>query len=66
MNRFHGKIVMAAIILSCGFVMQAEQSERAKSNQAGPEMISRDVAFNTPQTARQTKPLETQSERGSW
>jgi len=63
MKRFPGKIVMAAIILSCGFVMQVDQSERAGSHKAGPETISRDVAFNTQHTARE---VGTQSERSSW
>ena len=63
MKRFPGKIVMAAIILSCGFVMQVEQSEQTRSHQAGPETISRDVAFNAQPSAREARLPEMQSER---
>lgn len=63
MKRFPGKIVMAAIILSCGFVMQVEQSERVKSHQPDQERFSRDVAFNAQHTSREVRLLEMQSER---
>lgn len=63
MKRFPGKIVMAAIILSCGFVMQVDQPERVRSHNSGPETISRDVAFNTQHTARE---VGTKNERSSW
>ncbi|WP_136524220.1 hypothetical protein [Geomonas ferrireducens] len=35
MKAFPAKLIMAAIILSCGFVMQAEQSEKAHQKQDG-------------------------------
>lgn len=35
MKAFPAKLVMAAIILSCGFVMQVEQSEKARQKQDG-------------------------------
>ena len=63
MKRFPGKIVMAAIILSCGFVMQVEQPERAKSHQPEHGWFSRDMAFNTQHTSREVRLLEMQSER---
>lgn len=50
MKRLHGKLVMAAIILSCGLVMQAEQSER-DSVQRDRES-RREAAFYTPDSAR--------------
>ncbi|HBA87014.1 MAG TPA: hypothetical protein DCZ75_03205 [Geobacter sp.] len=63
MKRFPGKIVMAAIILSCGFVMQAEQSaENAKSRQPPAPVASREVAFNAPDAARGTKTFVFHSE----
>lgn len=33
MKAFPAKLIMAAIILSCGFVMQAEQSEKVRQKQ---------------------------------
>jgi hypothetical protein len=33
MKNYRGKFVMAAIILSCGLVMQVEQAERAQLKQ---------------------------------
>uniref|UniRef100_C6E7U4 Secreted protein n=1 Tax=Geobacter sp. (strain M21) TaxID=443144 RepID=C6E7U4_GEOSM len=33
MKNYRGKLVMAAIILSCGLVMQVEQSERVQLKQ---------------------------------
>jgi len=65
MKRFPGKIVMAAIILSCGFVMQVEQSERTRPHQPEQERFSRDVAFNAQHTAKEARILERQSERDS-
>lgn len=65
MKRFHGKIVMAAIILSCGLVMQVEQSERSASRQADQEAIAREVALNTYHPAREARGLEMRGERGS-
>lgn len=35
MKTFPAKLVMAAIILSCGFVMQVEKSEKARQKQDG-------------------------------
>lgn len=35
MKAFPAKLIMAVIILSCGFVMQAEQSEKARQKQDG-------------------------------
>lgn len=40
MKRFPGKVVMAVIILSCGFVMQAEQSERSRLKQGNTEIVT--------------------------
>lgn len=33
MKAFPAKLIMVAIILSCGFVMQAEQSEKTRQKQ---------------------------------
>ena len=65
MKRFPGKVIMAMIILSCGFVMQAEQSERESLKQASKEAHSRDMALNAPDTAKGPKALDPQSEPGS-
>ena len=65
MKRFPGKIVMAAIILSCGFVMQVEQSERARPHRAEQETLNREVAFNAQHAARDVRMPEMPGERGS-
>lgn len=66
MKRFPGKVIMAAIILSCGFVMQVEQSERTHSKQAEPAERSQDLAYNAPDSASGTRYLPLQNERSSW
>ena len=64
MKRFPGKIIMAAIILSCGFVMQAEQSAQGnKSKQFYNGAATRDVAFNSHAPAKDAKGV---GARASW
>ena len=41
MNGYARKLVMVAIILSCGFVIQAGESERTKLKQEGAEVYLR-------------------------
>lgn len=49
MKRFPEKTVMAAIILSCGFVMNADPSaQRAKAKRLGSEAPKVSVAAQTP------------------
>lgn len=66
MKRFPGKLVMAVIILSCGFVMQAEQSERANLRQADRQLDSRDAAINAPDVAKAVKVSDLRGDRSSW
>jgi hypothetical protein len=63
MKRFPGKVVMAAIILSCGFVMQAEQSERSHQRQEAREMVNPEP---TASLAAAQRKVELQSQRASW
>jgi len=63
MKRFPGKVIMAAIILSCGFVMQAERSSEMKSRQANAEAL-RNTFQQDP--ARDSKTASLQSDRRSW
>lgn len=62
MKNYRGKLVMAAIILSCGLVMQAEQSERAQLKQNTDEIRrnaeNSQVAHNSSTVAR--------NENSSW
>ena len=62
MKNYRGKFVMAAIILSCGLVMQAEQSERVqlKQNSDGIRKTAENspVAHNSRTVAR--------NENSSW
>lgn len=63
MKRFPGKLVMAVIILSCGFVMQAEQSaEKPKSKQSPTPTVSREIALNAPDAGRDGKTFVSHSE----
>jgi len=65
MKRVRGKIIMAAIILSCGFVMQAEQSSE-KLNRISAEARSRNAAFDISAPAGGVKSLDLHSERNAW
>ncbi|MBJ6798668.1 hypothetical protein [Geomonas propionica] len=46
MKSFPCKIVMAAIILSCGFVMQIEQSEKTQHRERNHQITNPEVAAN--------------------
>ncbi|MBU5611865.1 hypothetical protein [Geomonas azotofigens] len=46
MKSFPSKIVMAAIILSCGFVMQIEQSEKVQHRERNQHITNPEVAAN--------------------
>ncbi|QWV93382.1 hypothetical protein KP004_19800 [Geomonas oryzisoli] len=46
MKSFPCKIVMAAIILSCGFVMQIEQSEKVQQRQRNQQITNPEIAAN--------------------
>ncbi|QXE90007.1 hypothetical protein [Geomonas subterranea] len=46
MKSFPCKIVMAAIILSCGFVMQFEQSEKPRQRQRNQQLTNPQIADN--------------------
>jgi len=65
MKRIPGKVIMVAIILSCGFVMQAEQSSEIKSKQANAEAVSRNVSFDQ-DPAGDTEGLTLKTHRDSW
>lgn len=67
MKRFRGKIIMAAIILSCGFVMQFEQaSEAGKSDPSGPRLQRHDVAHIEPQSAGDGNVSSLSGSRSPW
>ncbi|MBU5635538.1 hypothetical protein KOM00_02200 [Geomonas sp. Red69] len=44
MKSFPCKIVMAVIILSCGFVMQIEQSEKVQQRQRNQQINNPEIA----------------------
>lgn len=62
MKNYRGKFVMAAIILSCGLVMQAEQSERAQLKQEN-DVSSRSAQDST--VAHDSKTVA-RNENSSW
>lgn len=67
MKSLRGKIVLAVIILSCGFVMQAEQASEAKRpNNIDSTFQRSDLAYNPPDSALGTRPISLPSERNSW
>lgn len=63
MKRFPGKIVMAAIILSCGFVMQAEQSEKSHLKQGNCQIVNPE---STARLVAAQREVDLQSRRASW
>ena len=65
MKRARGKIIMAAIILSCGFVMQAEQSSE-KLNRISAEARSRNASLDASVPAGGIKSLDRRAERNAW
>lgn len=62
MKNYRGKFVMAAIILSCGLVMQVEQAERAQLKQDNGG-IRRSVQDSTVAPSSGTV---ARNERSSW
>lgn len=66
MKRYPGKIVMAAIILSCGFVMQVEQASEKKMKLHDAADRSAEVAFNDSNPAPNTRVATLHADRSSW
>lgn len=67
MKSLRGKIVLAVIILSCGFVMQAEQaSEAKKAPYTDSTLQSGDLAYNPPDSDQGTRLVSLPNERNSW
>lgn len=66
MKSVRGKIIMAAIILSCGFVMQAEKASEQQRMQHDEGPRGNELAYNAsePDTTRNDSTLA--AGRSSW
>ncbi|WP_224984015.1 hypothetical protein [Geomonas agri] len=62
MKSFPCKIVMATIILSCGFVMQIEQSEKVQHRERNHQIPNPEAAANLAAVQDRLH----QSDRPSW
>lgn len=62
MKSLTGKIMMAVIILSCGFVMQVEQSEKTHQRRQYRDLDRTEIAANLPAP----QPRQPQTQRAGW